>query len=91
MLTLRIKPRQQHCTMHLKMVSYHRSRSINVLDKNRITNFIIKILYLGYEKIVELLLKNGANVNTLDKHRKTALHRAANALDGKSENGSECE
>lgn len=43
-------------------------------------NFKIKvfIIYtrLGNEKIVELLLKNGANVSLLDENDRTALHYA---------------
>lgn len=32
--------------------------------------------YFGYERIAELLLKNGANVNARDDYRKSPLHKA---------------
>lgn len=39
---------------------------------------------LGYEKIVDLLVKNGADINHENDMGKTALHRA-------TENGIHCE
>lgn len=37
----------------------------------------MKIVFLGREKVVELLLKSEGNVNQKDQQGKTALHLAA--------------
>lgn len=35
------------------------------------------VIYLGVERIADLLIKNGIKVNHMDTDRKTALHEAA--------------
>lgn len=42
-------------------------------------NFFIKIfIYLGHEKVAELLTRNGSKVNAEDTLKRTPLHYAAN-------------
>lgn len=47
-----------------------------IKTKQKLINYKNPILK-GDEKIMDLLLKGGANINALDKDNWTALHRAA--------------
>lgn len=42
-------------------------------------NFVLRFLVFrsGHGKVVEILLKNGANVNARDKNENTPIHAAA--------------
>lgn len=53
-------------------------RNLLFLTKFNLFDILLKYLYIsqGHEKNVEALIKNGADVNALDKYHKTPLYTA---------------